>query len=164
MRNRVGWYVGVAVLATTLSACGSGGTDDGEAVADVPDDVSTVFGEPVEPSEADRTVEVAALDTMAYEPATIEVSPGEVITFSVTNQGQAVHEFTLGDEATQQEHEEEMSEMGSGMDNEEPNTISLEPGQTRELTWRFPESGTVLYACHEPGHYQAGMQGAIAVG
>jgi uncharacterized cupredoxin-like copper-binding protein len=101
---------------------------------------------------------------MAYEPATIEVSPGEVITFSVTNQGQAVHEFTLGDEATQQEHEEEMSEMGSGMDHEEPNTISLEPGETRELTWRFPETGTVLYACHEPGHYQAGMQGAIAVG
>ena len=84
----------------------------------------------------------------------------------VTNTGATVHEFTLGDEATQDEHEAEMTEMmeeGETMEHGEPNTLSLEPGESGELTWHFTEGGEVLYACHQPGHYAGGMVGSVDV-
>jgi uncharacterized cupredoxin-like copper-binding protein len=81
----------------------------------------------------------------------------------VTNTGEAVHEFFLGDSAMQQEHADEMADMGSDMAHDEPYSIRLEPGETKQLTWRFADSGEVEFACHEPGHYQAGMHGRINV-
>jgi uncharacterized cupredoxin-like copper-binding protein len=123
---------------------------EGHASADV--------GESADPSDATRTIEVEAFD-MAFDPERIEVEAGEVVTFVVTNTGQAVHEFTLGDAAMQEEHAHQMTDGGHAHD--EPNTISLEPGETKELTWRFGDGGSIEYACHEPGHYQAGMHGEI---
>lgn len=121
------------------------------------------MGEPADASEAARTISVEAFD-MAFDPETISVEPGEVVTFEVTNTGEAVHEFFLGDNAMQEEHAEEMADMGSGMAHDEPYSIRLDPGQTKELTWRFAEGGEVEFACHEPGHYEAGMHGQISVG
>jgi uncharacterized cupredoxin-like copper-binding protein len=100
---------------------------------------------------------------MAFEPTSLHVSPGEAVTFVVTNAGQSAHEFTLGDAAMQQEHADAMAHMPAGMHHELPNSLSLEPGQTRQLTWRFSEVGTLEFACHEPGHYDAGMRGTITV-
>jgi uncharacterized cupredoxin-like copper-binding protein len=121
------------------------------------------MGEPADASDATRTIAVEAFD-MAFDPETISVEPGEVVTFEVTNTGAAVHEFFLGDSAMQQEHAEEMADMGSDMAHDEPYSIRLQPGETKQLTWRFAESGDVEFACHEPGHYQAGMHGQISVG
>lgn len=120
-------------------------------------------GEPADPADATRTIAVDALDTMAFDPERIEVAAGETVTFVVTNVGQTVHEFTLGDADEQRAHAEQMAEMGS-MPHDEPNAISLEPGETGELTWRFGSPGSVEFACHEPGHYDAGMSGAVVVG
>jgi uncharacterized cupredoxin-like copper-binding protein len=129
----------------------------------------TAFGEAVDPATADRAVEVDALDTMAFEPGTIEVAVGEAITFVVTNRGEAVHEFTLGDEEAQRAHADEMAEGGAHDDEHAVggavgNTITLQPGETKELAWWFDHAGTVEYACHVPGHYEAGMHGQITVG
>jgi uncharacterized cupredoxin-like copper-binding protein len=121
------------------------------------------MGESADASEATRTISVEAFD-MAFEPASISVDPGEVVTFEVTNTGEAVHEFFLGDSAMQQEHADEMADMDSDMAHDEPYSIRLQPGETKELTWRFDNSGEVEFACHEPGHYQAGMHGQISVG
>jgi uncharacterized cupredoxin-like copper-binding protein len=44
------------------------------------------------------------------------------------------------------------------------NAVKVGPGETAELTWRFDETGTLLYGCHEPGHYEGGMVGTIEVG
>jgi uncharacterized cupredoxin-like copper-binding protein len=121
------------------------------------------MGEPADASEAARTISVEAFD-MAFDPETISVEPGEVVTFEVTNTGEAVHEFFLGDSAMQQEHAEEMADMDSDMAHDEPYSIRLEPGETKQLTWRFADSGDVEFACHEPGHYEAGMHGQITVG
>ncbi len=71
-------------------------------------------GGPADADEAARTVEVTTLDTMTFEPSTINVSAGETVTFLVTNTGQAVHEFTLGDAAMQQEHADEMAQGVTG--------------------------------------------------
>lgn len=121
-------------------------------------------GGPADTAEAARTIEVTALDTMAFEPAGIEVSAGEVVTFAVTNRGQAVHEFTLGDATMQHEHAEAMAHMPEGVAHALPNSITLQPGETHQLTWRFGEVGELEYACHEPGHYEAGMRGTMRVG
>lgn len=120
-------------------------------------------GEPVNANEAARTVQVTTLDTMAFEPGGIDVSPGEAVTFVVTNGGQAVHEFTLGDATMQQEHADAMAHMPDGMAHDLPNSITLQPGETKELAWRFGQAGTLEYACHEPGHYEAGMRSQITI-
>lgn len=80
--------------------------------------------------------------------------------------GQTAHEFTLGDASMQQDHAAEMAEMaetGDGMAGDQGNNMTLLPGETKELTWRFGDPGMLEYACHEPGHYEAGMFGEITV-
>lgn len=124
------------------------------------------WGAPAEADAADRTVEVTANDDLSYVPSTIEVEVGETVTFVVTNAGQAVHEFVLGPEQVQDEHEAAMREHvaeGGTMEHEEPNTLSLAAGETGELTWHFTEPGAVLFGCHEPGHYGGGMIGVVQV-
>ena len=121
-------------------------------------------GAPADSDQASRTIAVATLDTMTFEPSSIEVAAGEAVTFVVTNSGQAVHEFTLGDAAMQEEHADAMAHMPDGMAHDLPNSVTLQPGETKRLTWRFAGSGTFEYACHEPGHYEAGMRGQITVG
>ncbi len=125
--------------------------------------LSNGVGGPATASEADRTVEVAAVDAMRFQPSSITVSAGEMVSFVVTNNGQAVHEFTLGDAAMQQEHAEAMGHMPAGMAHDTPNSITMQPGETKQLTWRFGDSATLEYACHQPGHYQAGMRGQITI-
>ncbi|MBA2756251.1 MAG: cupredoxin domain-containing protein [Chloroflexi bacterium] len=114
-------------------------------------------GEPASATDAARTVAVTTLDTMVFEPGTIEVAAGEVVTFVVTSNGQAAHEFTLGDAAMHQER-------AAAMAHDLPNSITLQPGETKELTWRFGDAATLEYGCHEAGHYEAGMRGRITVG
>ena len=119
------------------------------------------FGEPGNQSEADRMVEISALDSLEFDPEMLEVQSGETITFVVTNDGKNIHEFVLGDESYQQEHATEMSggeQMGMGV-----NEIEIEPGEKESLTWTFTQPGEVLYGCHEPGHYEGGMVGPIEV-
>lgn len=126
------------------------------------------FGEPADPADADRTVEVQTLEEggFHYEPTAIEVSAGETVTFRVHNVGEATHEFVLGDDRTQADHEAEMRAMASDdgmMMHDEPNAVSVAPGATKRLTWTFTEPGELIYGCHEPGHYAAGMRGDLTV-
>jgi uncharacterized cupredoxin-like copper-binding protein len=100
---------------------------------------------------------------MTFEPSGIDVSAGETVTFVVTNTGQEVHEFTLGNAAMQQEHAEAMAHMPAGMAHDTPNSITLEPRETEQLTWRFGDTATLEYACHQPDHYQAGMRGEVMI-
>ena len=118
-------------------------------------------GGPAAADEAARTIAVTTLDTMTFAPSRITVSAGETVTFVVTNTGQAVDEFTLGDAAMQQGHADEMTQMRGGMAHDGPTSIRLQPGETGQLIWRFGDTGTFAYGRHEPGHYQAGMRGQI---
>lgn len=129
-----------------------------------PEDTNPGAGGPADADHAVRTIEVATLDTMAFEPSTIAVSAGETITFVVTNRGQAVHEFTVGDAAMQEEHADAMAHIPERMAHDLPNSINLPPGETKELTWRFGDAGILEYACHVADHYEAGMRGRITVG
>jgi uncharacterized cupredoxin-like copper-binding protein len=120
-------------------------------------------GGPADATEAARTVKVTTLDAMTFQPSRINVSAGETVTFVVTNTGRAVHDFTLGDAAMQQQHADAMAHIPAGMAHDSPNSITLAPRTTKELTWRFGDTATLEYGCHQPRHYQAGMRGQITV-
>lgn len=140
------------------------------------------IGKPGEASKADRTINVEMHDNY-YEPESIEVKPGETVRFVVENKGNLVHEFNIGTPDMHEAHQEEMQmmvehgviqggklnrkmmemDMGDGhsMKHDDPNSVLLEPGERREVVWKFTGKGNVEFACNVPGHYQAGMYGEV---
>ena len=110
-----------------------------------------------------RVIAVTMIDALRFEPDTFSVSLGETVRFEVTNAGAIRHEFFIGDADAQAAHEAEMVEMG-GMLHDEPNGISVEPGEVKELEHTFDSVGSVIIGCHETGHYDAGMVATVSVG
>lgn len=144
------------------------GMDDEEHMDDMDhmDDeehMDFAFGEPADPASADRVIEIEALDTLEFDPPEITVSVGETVTFRVTDPGALPHDFMIGTEEMQEEHDAEMAEMSGEMMHEDPNVFGLAAGETKEMTWHFTEPGQILYGCHQPGHYAAGMKGTITI-
>jgi uncharacterized cupredoxin-like copper-binding protein len=39
----------------------------------------------------------------------------------------------------------------------------VEPGEEGEITYTFGSAGELMIGCHEPGHYEAGMNVAVNV-
>lgn len=101
-------------------------------------------------------------DQLRFEPAQMQVRTGEAVEFVVRNTGKIRHEFFLGDEKAQQDHEMEMAQMG-GMPADEPNGIVVEAGQTKTLRHTFSAAGGIIAGCHETGHYAGGMKANITV-
>lgn len=140
-----------AVAATLfLAACGS----DSSAKSTTPVDGNT-------------TVVDVTMTDMAFTPAVMAVKAGDTVKFRFRNDGKAVHEAVIGDEAFQMDHAEEMSSMGDAMphgsgDEEAP--LVVQPGETGELTYTATDAGSLLIACHQPGHWEAGMKATINVG
>jgi len=143
MRSRLFAMAGVVSLALVVAACSN---DDGDVVG----------------SAGPRTIEVTALDDLAYDPASIEVETGETVTFVVTNAGDLMHEFVVGDMEMQETAEQQMSE-GMGEHMEAMATLTVDPGDTAETTITFDEPGELLYACHVEDHYVGGMVGTITI-
>ncbi len=121
---------------------------------------ATPFGSPGDPAAAERTVPVTLDDTMAIRHEPITIRPGETLRFVVTNAGALVHEFSIGDAPSQRAHALMMRKMPDmHHDGSEGNAVTLQPGETREVTWRFDRKveGDIVLACQIPGHYDAGM-------
>lgn len=140
------------IVVTSSSAVGSPGqVPDPTAAPSAPAPAAALTGE----------VAVTMTDAMAFTPDLISVKAGEEITFVVRNDGVIVHEFFVGTESEQAEHEQEMA-MG-GMSHGHDNAVSIKPGRTGSLTMTFAEVGTLIVGCHEPGHYAAGMRAILVV-
>lgn len=140
------------------------------------------FGHPAKAASAKRSVEIT-LGDIYFKPASVQVKAGETVRFVLHNEGKLVHEFSLGDAAMHAEHQKQMlamqhdmggmdhSQMGhdmTGMDHgamqhADANTVTLEPGQSAELTWTFTQATGLQFACNIPGHYQAGMVGTLDI-
>lgn len=146
----------VAPVLLTLvgTACGGGGgqeATEGTAPAGV------------------RTVRIEMRD-VAFSPDRVGVRPGETVRFVFRNVGKIRHEAFIGDEAAQEAHEVEMRErrsQGTSMTMAhagDEGGITVEPGETGELTHAFKAGDQLLIGCHEPGHYEAGMKVVIEVG
>lgn len=120
-----------------------------------------------------RVVAITTLDTFRFDPDRLEVRKGERVRFEISNPGAQPHEFFLAAEDVQKEHGEEMKAAGGspmpsmdghGMDMDESMaSLYLEPGKTMEVTVTFEDASDVQFACHVPGHYEAGMVGTVEV-
>lgn len=161
--------IAIALLA---AACGSDEPDTAAPVGgqtgndtDGHDEFS--FGEPAEADDADRVIDIDAADSLSFDPNDIEVEVGETVTFRVTNVGKLPHDFTIGDSDTQDDHEAEMAEMAEmpmdGMGVDDVNAMTMDPGETKDMTWTFSEAAEILMGCHIPGHYAGGMRGTIRI-
>lgn len=132
------------------------------ALADDGHEKSFTFGSPGNESEVTRSVDITAAD-MRFSPDRLEVKQGETIKFTVTNAGKLRHEFAIGDRASQRAHELMMKKMPGMKHGDDPETITLEPGQTKSIVWKFDKrpAAPLEFACHEQGHYEAGMKIAV---
>ena len=131
-----------------------------------------------------RTVTVTMYDNY-YEPEQIAVRHGETVQFVVKNAGSFVHEFNINtpdDHASHGPHMQMMVDMGMigidkinrtamaaskgtnhDMSHDEPNSVLLEPGESRSMVWTFDTDAGLEFACNIPGHYDSGMAGDIAI-
>jgi uncharacterized cupredoxin-like copper-binding protein len=120
------------------------------------------FGKPGDPAKVSRTVEVDMADTMRFTPANVTVKKRETVRFVVKNSGRLKHEMVLGTAKELREHAELMKKFPE-MEHGDPNQVSLDAGKSGELVWQFTRTGTFGFACLQPGHFDAGMRGKIAV-
>ncbi len=125
-----------------------GGSWSGAASAPGPGDSGFVAGTQAAP----RVLQIVATPQLRFVPAVVTVQAGETITFEVTTMGPTVHEFMVGpatDVAADKAGTPEIADLGMM--------------QTRSLTYAFTGPGPFAFACHAPGHYEAGMTGTIVV-
>jgi len=101
-----------------------------------------------------RLVEVDMSDQLKFDPAQISVAKGETVTFLVSNLGTATHEFALGPA------DKVDADQVDGTIVKEVDEIGAHHLKT--LTYTFDGPGPYGFACHEPGHFEAGMKGTIA--
>jgi uncharacterized cupredoxin-like copper-binding protein len=129
---------------------------------------SAGYGTPGVAGNADRTISVHVLTSLRYDPAAVSVRPGETVLFKVFNDTTQIHEFLLGDTKVQDSYQRMMAGMGSTpmLMGDQPNSIDIQPGQTKQLAWTFPTTAgaTVIYASHQAGDYAHGLRGLITVG
>ncbi|MES2832359.1 MAG: cupredoxin family protein [Pseudomonadota bacterium] len=136
-------------------AAGSHGGGHGHG----PDAVIGVAGDK---NKVDRTINVSMTDDMRFLPSDIQAKQNETIRFIVKNDGKLKHEMVIGTEKELKEHYIEMMK-NPEMEHDDPNQITLAPGKTGEIVWKFSKAGKVDFACLQPGHYDAGMKGKVAV-
>ena len=113
-------------------------------------------------AKASRTINVDMSDAMRFTPSSLAVRQGETVRFVIKNSGAVKHEFVLGTEKELREHYELMKKFPE-MEHSDPNMVTVAPGKTGEVVWQFTKSGKVDFACLQPGHYDAGMKGAVTV-
>jgi uncharacterized cupredoxin-like copper-binding protein len=94
-------------------------------------------------------------DTLKFMPDSLDVANGESIRFVLTNSGTVVHEFQVGPA------DMVASDTVDGVLNVEKD--ELDEGSTHAVDYTFDASGPYAFACHEPGHYEAGMKGVIVL-
>ena len=142
----------LAITAPVAQATGShaGGHDE------------SAIGEPGKAASVTRTVQIDMSDAMRYTPSHIEARQGETIRFVIRNSGKVKHELVLGTEKELKAHYEVMKKFPD-MEHDDPNMVTVAPGKTGEVIWKFSKAGRIAFACLQPGHYDAGMKGLVNV-
>ena len=167
----------ILIAAATMALINGAAAHDGEhpataskaasakhphSAADAGQSHGVAVGIPGQSGDAKRTVQVDMTDAMRFNPSSIRVKKGETVRFVVTNSGKLKHEMVLGSMSDLKKHAD-MMRKNPEMEHAEENMVSVEPGKSGELTWKFTASGKVDFACLQPGHFEAGMKGKVAV-
>ena len=154
MKNTIKFIAAPALLTACMTVLASGSHSGGHAPASI--------GQPGIAKAITRNIAVSMTDNMRFTPSDIQVRQGETVRFVVTNKGRLQHEFNLGTDADLKAHAEQMKKFPE-MEHDEPNLVSLAPGKTGEVIWKFSTAGKVSFACLHVGHYDAGMKGQVKV-
>lgn len=89
----------------------------------------------------------------------LEVRPGTTVSFEVTNTDPIAHELIVGDDGVHRRHATGTEPSHAPVSGE----VSVGPHETGWTTYTFDEPGTVVFACHLPGHLDYGMVGHIVI-
>jgi uncharacterized cupredoxin-like copper-binding protein len=120
------------------------------------------FGMLGDPSQVTRTLRLSVGDEPRFDLSAASVHAGETVEVVVHNQGRGQHEVVLGDSAHQAEYERILAAMPNAR-HQHDNVLSVGPGETRSMVWRFGNAPLVELACHMQGHYAAGMKVQVRV-
>ena len=104
------------------------------------------------------TVEVG-IDRSAFDIGSLRVQEGTLVQFVVRNDDPIDHELVVGDGEVHRRHADGSERRHPPV----PGEVSVAPGDTAMTFYEFTEPGTVVYACHLPGHVAYGMTGTIEV-
>jgi uncharacterized cupredoxin-like copper-binding protein len=104
------------------------------------------------------TVDVG-IDQSRFDIGTLRVVEGTTVEFVIRNNDPIDHELIVGTPDVHRAHAtgEELSHPPL------PGEVSVVPGQVASTFYEFTDAGSVVYACHLPGHVAYGMQGTIEV-
>ncbi|MDO8421826.1 MAG: cupredoxin family protein [Parvibaculum sp.] len=127
---------------------------------------AVAFGKPGDAKNVDRTITITATE-IEFDVKDVTVKAGETVRFVLVNKGEQPHELSLGSTDEMAEHRQMMVDM-AGMDMSEMhhgggNSVSTEPGETKELIWQFGKAGSYEFSCNYPGHSEIGMTGPLVV-
>lgn len=149
-----------SVLAISAGAAIASGTHSGGH-----DEVMKV-GEAGDKAKVTQTIQITMKETedgkMIFTPANLQVRKGQTVKLRIKNVGTLNHEFVLDEPTKITEHKAVMEKFPE-MEHDDPNVISLAPGQSGEIVWKFTNDGSFQFACLVPGHYDAGMHGELKV-
>ena len=137
----VGWLaVGFAAAAYAFATSEAGDAPDG----------------PLGPGSAGITLNV---NHSRFTPDRVVVREGTTVTFTIVNDDPIGHELIVGDAEVHRLHESGTHGRHSDVSGE----VSVAPGKSATTTYTFDTPGTVLFACHLPGHFAYGMVGEVIV-
>ncbi|HVK55729.1 MAG TPA: cupredoxin family protein [Burkholderiales bacterium] len=120
------------------------------------------FGIAGDAKTVSRTIEVDMSDAMRFTPNALSIKQGETIRFVVKNTAKMMHEMVIGTPQELKEHAELMRKFPD-MEHSEPYMAHVKPAGKEEIIWTFNKPGEFQFACLIPGHFEAGMVGAISV-
>ncbi len=139
------WGAGAGMMGGGMMGGAGWGTG---TVSPGPGDPGFVAGT----ASAPRVMRIVATPALRFVPNVVRVAAGETIEFQVTTMGPTTHEFMVGPAAA-------VAADTAGT----PEVADISMMQTASLTYTFTGTGPFAYACHAPGHYEAGMTGTIVV-
>lgn len=134
-------------------------------------------------SDGQRTIVVIASDQLRFDPATIRIKVGEIITIELDNSGaQVLHDWNVddinavlqhSDEDEAHDHEDPAEEPHNEGDEHDADDhvapagavlhLNAAAGEVHSLVFTVEEPRTYAFFCSVPGHRQGGMEGTIIV-
>jgi plastocyanin len=126
----------VLVLALAATACGKeNGTEEGGGTITIAGQKANDHG--MKDVSGESSVELEQ-DNFYFEPTVLTGTPGQKLTIELSNEGSALHNFSIPDQSIDQD---------------------VQPDAKGEVTVTFPDSGTVVFFCKY--HQSQGMVGAL---
>ena len=147
------WQAALTRSTLLLSACSSGSApSSAAATATLQVTTTPSLGFTPGTKANPRVVVITADDSLMFMPMQVPVAKGETVTFEVKNTGKLEHEFMVGPMADAYADKE-----GT------PEIAGITGGTTKSITFTFDGPGPFAFACHAPGHFEAGMKGTVTV-